>query len=108
MMAGVFVILAYTRKRHLAEMWEVRLYAVYKPPFNKRRPHFFPRSRRVKEPVEKPVAAVGFAKLVGVPLAGVSAYATSAPASGNSENGATVMHADKPQPGAAERGLILR
>jgi hypothetical protein len=76
--ADVFIILAYTRKRRLAEMWEAWLYTVYKPPYNRRRPSakprkppVFPRARCAKKPVEEPAVAAKYAYVYS-PLAGAS------------------------------------
>ncbi|WP_193383994.1 hypothetical protein [Pyrobaculum ferrireducens] len=77
--ADVFVVVAYTRRRRVAEMWESWLYEVFKPPFNKRRssaeprkPSLLSRARRRDKPVEEPVSMTQYAKLVGASPAGVS------------------------------------
>ncbi|AET32129.1 hypothetical protein [Pyrobaculum ferrireducens] len=44
--ADVFIILAYTRRRRLAEMWEAWLHAVFSPPYAERRPRRPPPSPR--------------------------------------------------------------
>ncbi len=51
--ADVFIILAYTRSRRLAEMWEAWLYTVYKPPYNRRRPSARPRRKAERKPIAK-------------------------------------------------------
>jgi hypothetical protein len=104
--ADVFIILAYTRNRRLAEMWESWLYEVFKPPFNRRRPSTEPRKpplfytqRRRDKPVEEPVAMAKYAKLVGVSSASTSTLLAEALCGGRSEDGMIVILADKPPPG---------
>jgi hypothetical protein len=103
--ADVFIILAYTYKRRLAEMWEAWLHAVFKPPFNRRRPSaeprkppLFPRARRRGKPVEEPVAMAKYAKFVGASPASTSTLQAEALCGGCSENHVAAVHADKPPP----------
>ncbi|MCU7787522.1 hypothetical protein ODS41_06280 [Pyrobaculum sp. 3827-6] len=102
--ADVFIILAYTRRRRVAEMWEAWLHAVFKPPFNKRRPSaeprkppFFYTQRRRDKPVEEPVSMAKYAKLVGVSSTSFFTCQAEASAGGRSENCA-VVHADRSPP----------
>jgi hypothetical protein len=104
--ADVFIILAYTYNRRLAEMWESWLYEVFKPPFNRRRPSVEPRrpplfytQRRRNKPVEEPVAMAKYARLVSASPTGVSARLAEALCGGRSEDGMIVILADKPPPG---------
>ncbi|MGC9051379.1 hypothetical protein [Pyrobaculum sp.] len=103
--ADVFIILAYTRRRRVAEMWEAWLYAVFKPPFNKRvpsaeprRPPLFYTQRRRDKPVEEPVSMAKYAKLLGVPLANTSTLLAEAPIRDVS-GAAPEAYMDKPPPG---------
>ncbi|AET33691.1 hypothetical protein [Pyrobaculum ferrireducens] len=102
--ADVFIILAYTRRRRLAEMWEAWLHAVFDPPYAERKPRrpprkppLLPRARRRDKPVEEPMAAARCAKLMGAPLANASTPLAET-TGGRSENCA-VVHTDRPPPG---------
>jgi hypothetical protein len=96
--ADAFVVLAYTRNRRLAKMWEAWLHMVFNPPYAERRPErppLFPRARRRDKPVEAPAASAKYAELIGAPLA--DAFK---PIGGCLENGSTPeAHVDKPPPG---------
>ncbi|MGC9051436.1 hypothetical protein [Pyrobaculum sp.] len=104
--ADVFIILAYTYKRRLAEVWEAWLHAVFNPPYTERKPRkpprkppLLPRARRRDKPVEEPMAAARCAKLMGAPLASASTLLAEASASNRSENSlVSETNADKPPP----------
>jgi hypothetical protein len=104
--ADVFIILAYTYKRRLAEVWEAWLHAVFNPPYTERKPRkpprkppLLPRARRRDKPVEEPMAAARYVKLMGALLTSASTLLAEAPADSRSENRVAVVHADKPPPG---------
>jgi hypothetical protein len=99
--ADVFIILAYTYKRRLAEMWEAWLYEVFKPPFNRRRPSaeprrppLFPRARRRDKPVEEPAAATRCVKLMDAPPVASTRLAKASVSDATPET-----YADRPPPG---------
>ncbi|AEA13027.1 hypothetical protein TUZN_1559 [Thermoproteus uzoniensis 768-20] len=102
--ADMFIILAYTHNRRLAEMWEAWLYAVYKPPYNRRRPSarprkppVFPRARCAKKPVEEPAVAAKYAHVYS-PLADASTRLAET-ISGCLENGSNPeAYVDRPPP----------
>ncbi|MGB9706008.1 MAG: hypothetical protein ACPL3C_11200 [Pyrobaculum sp.] len=85
-------------------MWESWLYAVFKPPFNKRRPSAEPRRppRFYAErcgAVEKPAAAARYVKLISTSLTGASACVAPAPIGDSSVKGtAPEAYVDKPPP----------
>jgi hypothetical protein len=85
-------------------MWEAWLYAVFKPPYNKRRPSarprkppLFPRARRRDKPVEEPMAMAKYVKLIGASLTGASVCVATTSFSSDS-NTALNTHMDKPPP----------
>ncbi|MCU7786367.1 hypothetical protein ODS41_00265 [Pyrobaculum sp. 3827-6] len=105
--ADVFVVVAYTYKRRLAEMWEAWLHAVFSPPYAERRsrapprkPPLLPRARRWDKPVEESVTMAKYAKLVGVSSAGASTRFVEAPVRDGFVKGAIPgTYVDKPPSG---------